>query len=185
MKIIILLEVRWIFRLIFNIPSTCVSIYSLKYMWLSGDGVQPQSSGPHLSWLAGHHAEIYYYACAEGMTDDLLWVWLHVEWWATVSTDLKLPQWPVYFSEHCWPWSYSTGIVYILGGKKCRHFSYLDILFIRYGSDQPVDRGVWIIEVGQYFQSLGKGYRIIRKTEFLEVQYVLTSDLPKETILSA
>ena len=31
-----------------------------------------------------------------------------------------------------------------------RHFSYLDISLIRYGSDQLVDKGVWIIEVALY-----------------------------------
>ena len=28
-------------------------------------------------------------------------------------------------------------------GEKCRHFSYPDISLIRYGSNQPVDKGVW------------------------------------------
>ena len=35
---------------------------------------------PGLSRLAGHQKiQYYYYACAEGMTNDLLWVWLHIE----------------------------------------------------------------------------------------------------------
>ena len=45
-------------------------------------------------------------------------------------------------------------IVYRLGiinlGEKCRHFSYPDSSLIRYGRAQPVDKGVWIIEVALY-----------------------------------
>ena len=35
-------------------------------------------------------------------------------------------------------------------GEKYRHFSYPDISLIRYGSNQPVDKGVRIIEVALY-----------------------------------
>ena len=30
------------------------------------------------------------YTCAEGVTNDLLWVWLHIEWWAMGSTGFAL-----------------------------------------------------------------------------------------------
>ena len=33
---------------------------------------------PRLSGLASD-LKIHYHACAEGMTDDLLWVWLQIE----------------------------------------------------------------------------------------------------------
>ena len=33
---------------------------------------------PQLSGLAGHQ-NIHYHTCAEGMANDLLWLWLHVE----------------------------------------------------------------------------------------------------------
>ena len=36
--------------------------------------MQPRVSGSQLSGLAGDQ-QIHYYACAEGVTDDLMWVW--------------------------------------------------------------------------------------------------------------
>jgi hypothetical protein len=34
---------------------------------------------PQLSGLAEDHMKLHHYACAEGVTDDILWVWLQVE----------------------------------------------------------------------------------------------------------
>ena len=42
---------------------------------------------PWLSRLAGDQ-KMHYYACAEGVASDLLWVWSHIEWWATDPADL-------------------------------------------------------------------------------------------------
>ena len=36
---------------------------------------------------------------------------------------------------------------------KCRHFSYLDISLIQYGSEQPVNKGVQLIEVALYWNA--------------------------------
>ena len=71
---------------------------------------------PRLSGLA-RDLQIHYHACTEGVTDDLLWVWLQIERWAMDSTGLSWPKtdWSKYFSQHCWPWSYCIGIVYWLG----------------------------------------------------------------------
>ena len=66
---------------------------------------------------------------------------------------LAKTDWPKYFSEHCWPWSYCIGIIYRLGiinQARNIHFSYPDISLLRYGSDRPVDKGVWIIKVALY-----------------------------------
>ena len=62
---------------------TCTRIqyhktYSLHHYGLNI--VQPRLSGPRLSGTSiirtSQRPKIQYYACAEGMSDDLLWVWL-------------------------------------------------------------------------------------------------------------
>ena len=98
----------------------------------------------------------HYHACAEGVTDDLF-VGVVIDWamsYGLYRLALAKIDLPKYFSEHCWPWSCWIGIVYTARyhkpGEKCRHFSYLDISLIRYGSNRPVDKGVRIIEVALY-----------------------------------
>ena len=59
-----------------------------------------------------------------------------------------------YFSEHCWPWSYCIGIAYRLG--IINQVKKVDTSVIRtfhlssMAANQPVDKGVWIIEVALY-----------------------------------
>ena len=45
------------------------------HLHMSSNLVDPE---PQLSGLAGRQ-KVHYYTCAEGVTNDLLWVWLHIE----------------------------------------------------------------------------------------------------------
>ena len=67
---------------------------------------------PRLSRLAWD-PQIHYYACTEGMADEILGGVATVEQWPRQFYWLVLAKtdWPVYFYEHCWPWSCYIGIV--------------------------------------------------------------------------
>ena len=96
------------------ILSGLVSSYKLQCNLNYLDLVYPK---PWLSRLAGHQ-KIHYHACAEGLANDLLWVCVVTGWtmsYRLYRLALAKTDWPEYFSEYCWPWSYCIGVVYRLG----------------------------------------------------------------------
>ena len=95
---------------------------------------------PRLSGLAGDQ-KMYYHACKK------VWSVVLCGFGYWLSDELGLHRhamgktdWPEHFSEHCWPWSYSIGIVYRLGiTNQVRNVGISVIWTFRYGSDQSVD----------------------------------------------
>ena len=112
--------------------------------------VQPRLSGPRLfgpsiirtrKYITMHTYKAWpmiFCRCGHRLSDEL-WTDLGQNWLTNLLfwTLLAMYRYRLYARFH-------------KPGEKCRHFSYPDISLIWYGSDQPVDKGVWIIEVALY-----------------------------------
>ena len=70
---------------------TCMCIALISCWIVKINTVQPRLS--RTSIIPTVDQKIHYHACAEGRANDLLWVWLQIEWWATDSTGLPWPKW--------------------------------------------------------------------------------------------
>ena len=64
-------------------PSNQLVVTQWRVLITERGTMQPRVSGSQLSGLAGDQ-QIHYYACAEGVTDGLMWVWWQVECNATI-----------------------------------------------------------------------------------------------------
>ena len=93
--------------------------------------MQPRVSGSQLSGLAGDQ-QIHYYACAEVVTDGLMWMWWQVERNATIVLFGKNWLTSILF------WALLAMIIWTIS-------------LIWYGSDQSVDKGVQIMDVALYW----------------------------------
>ena len=124
-----------------------------------GCTVQPHLSGPHLSrtsiiqtsWRPANTLLCIHRRCGQW------WMWLHVEQWARQYCWLAWAKtdWSVNFSEHCCHEQaiiigiiYRIGIINQMGNVGLPVIQTISLIW--YGSNQPMDKGVRVIEVALY-----------------------------------